>query len=678
MGAIDRFVQTLVEAVRPDERIGIAEWAERFRVLPEGSPEPGKWRNERTPYLVGIMDALSGMPSAVTRHSHDDTRLFDNAWVRVVGMQKGHQLGGSALGENFIGKSITSAAGNILAVFATNDDGEKWELDRFEPMRLSTPELRRRVRDSGKKGSDNTKRRKRFPGGMLNIVSATRAGRLKSTTVRYVLLEEIDEYELNVDGQGNPIDLAENRTSNYGRRAKIFANSTPTIEGRSQIAKLYARGDQRRYFARCPECSHPQFFEWKNMKWQDGEPDTVRYYCSDCGAGSPEHAWKTRGYEGAYWMPTATGDGKTASFHLSALYAPIGWRPWAELVRDWVVAQQDVEKLIAFVNNALAECWRDKTAELKWEVVKRRAEPYALRTVPRGVLAITAAVDTHPDRLEVVVDGWGRHLTNWTIDHIVIRGDPATPAPWAALDKVRETAFSNAFGVPMRIELMGIDTGGNRTQDVYDYCRTRKHQGVFALKGAKDRHKPVIGRPTLQDVTRKGATLKNGVQLWPVGTDTAKARIYAALLGDEEAEPADRRMRFSVALDDEFYKQLLAEAYNAAKDRWENVRPRNEVLDCKVYNLACAYHPRLRLHLMTEAEWIEREAVFEPRVKDLFHGPTEVPDEGAEANAEASVEMEAEATSQETAGADSEAADYSQSRGRSSWVGARSNWINRR
>jgi phage terminase large subunit GpA-like protein len=364
MGATEAFLKTITEAIRPDRRIGIAEWSEKHRVLPESSPEPGKWRNERTPYLVGIMDALSGQASAVTRYAHDDDRPFDNSRVITVGLMKGHQLGGSALGENFIGRCITTAAGNILAVFATYDDAEKWEMDRFEPMRSSTPDLRRRVRDAMKKGSENTKLRKKFPGGLMNLVSATRAGRLKSTTVRYVLFEEIDEYVLNVDGQGNPIELARNRTSNFGRRAKIFANSTPTIKRRSQIEKLFETGDQRRYFIHCPDCGSPQFLDWrKGMRRSPDDPGVVLYYCqTGCGAGNPESVWKTRGYEGAYWMPTAPGDGKTASFHLSALYAPLGWRPWSELMDDWEAAQTDTEKMIAFVNNALAECWEDRSA----------------------------------------------------------------------------------------------------------------------------------------------------------------------------------------------------------------------------------------------------------------------------------------------------------------------------
>lgn len=626
MGAVDQFLRSIADGIRPDERLGVAEWAAKYRILPENSPEPGRWRNERTPYLVGIMDALCGQDSTTTRYAHDDDRPFSNAWVTVIAQMKGHQIGGSASGENFIGHSITKAAGNILIVFATKDDAEKWEMDRFEPMRTSTPELRARVKDSGRKGSDNTKLRKRFPGGMMNLVSATRAGRLKSTTVRYAMLEEVDEYELNVDGQGNPIELAINRTSNYGRRAKVFANSTPTVKGRSQIERLYEKGDQRRYFVLCPCCGHPQYFDWrKGMRWTEGDPDSVVYHCESCGVGSPEHVWKTRGYEGAYWMPTATGDGKTASFHVSSLYAPIGWRPWAELVRDWIEAQTDVSKLIAFINNALGECWEDRTAEVKWELVKRRAESYALRTIPRGCMLLTAAADVQKNRLEVEISGWGRGMTNWTIDHVVIDGDPSTPAPWAALDELLQRPLVNSFGVSMQVQACAVDSGGHHTQEVYDFCRLRQARGVFAVKGAKEAHRPIIGRPTQQDVTIRGRTYQKGVQLWQVGTDTAKDKIFAALQADEEIAPAARRMRFSEALEDEYYKQLVAEAFNVSKGRWDKLRARNEALDLKVYNFAAAYHPRLRINLMTEADWAALEAIIEPRTRDLFAAPDEAP-----------------------------------------------------
>lgn len=43
----------------PPEDMKVSEWAERYRMLDsKTSAEPGPWNNERTPYLVDIMDEL--------------------------------------------------------------------------------------------------------------------------------------------------------------------------------------------------------------------------------------------------------------------------------------------------------------------------------------------------------------------------------------------------------------------------------------------------------------------------------------------------------------------------------------------------------------------------------------------------------------------------------------------
>ena len=49
-----------LSGVMPPPDITISQWAEQSRVLPKlSSAEHGQWRNERTPYLVEIMDQLS-------------------------------------------------------------------------------------------------------------------------------------------------------------------------------------------------------------------------------------------------------------------------------------------------------------------------------------------------------------------------------------------------------------------------------------------------------------------------------------------------------------------------------------------------------------------------------------------------------------------------------------------
>ena len=142
------YAQAIADGIRPDPKVYVDEWAEANRILPADTPEPGPFRNARTPYLIDIQRTMS--PSSSTREG----------WF-----QKPVQVGGSVSGENLIGAWICTAAGSILVVFPTLDDGKQWELTRFEPMRANTRELRKRIRPADLKGSDNTKLRKKFPGG---------------------------------------------------------------------------------------------------------------------------------------------------------------------------------------------------------------------------------------------------------------------------------------------------------------------------------------------------------------------------------------------------------------------------------------------------------------------------------------------------------------------------------
>ena len=45
--------------IRPEPPIPVSDWADRHRILPPTSAEPGRWRTDRTPYLRAVMDALS-------------------------------------------------------------------------------------------------------------------------------------------------------------------------------------------------------------------------------------------------------------------------------------------------------------------------------------------------------------------------------------------------------------------------------------------------------------------------------------------------------------------------------------------------------------------------------------------------------------------------------------------
>jgi phage terminase large subunit GpA-like protein len=103
--------------------------------------------------------------------------------------------------------------------------------------------------------------------------------------------------------------------------------------------------------------------------------------------------------------------------------------------------------------------------------------------------------------------------------------------------------------------------------------------------------KPIIGRPSLQEVNHKGKIFKKGVKLWPVGTDVIQGVIYSRL---NISQRGAGFIHFPIGLDSEFYEQLTAEKLVTRFHKgfphreWVKTRDRNEALDCAVYAYAVA------------------------------------------------------------------------------------------
>lgn len=609
-----RLARAIAMALRPDDKVLVDEWAEAHRVLPPDTPEPGPYRNRRTPYLIDIQRTMSpGSP-------------YREGWF-----MKPHQVGGSVTGENLIGAWICAAAGSILVIFPTLDDADQWELTRFEPMRANTKVLRRRIRGNDQKGSNNTKRRKRYPGGVMRLVGANRVGALKSSTIRYVKFEEPDEYPTLT--QGRVTDLAIARTANFGRKAKVYGDGTPTFEGQSEIARQVLRGDQRKWHLFCPDCQHPQVLVWDNLKWQDGQPETAKYACQSCGALNDEAAWKAQNYRErpagmseaqakaaghAYWEATAEGEPGVASWtDFEALAAPFGWRPWPDMVVKWLGAQGDTDKLQEFWNNYRGRPYTDQVrSSVSAEVLAQRAEQYALMTCPQGGLVCTAGVDTQDNRLAVVIRAFGREEESWGVWHSEIYGDPSMPEVWAKLRELLEAPIKHASGQVMRVDAAAIDAGGHHAEDVYAFCRDAQLRGRhwFAIRGATTYDAPKLGRPKTVEFTWRGQAVEGGAQLRFVGTQAIKNIMDGRL---KLQRRGGGYYHFPVGFQADYFKQLRSERRYPRRDRrgrkflvWDKVKDgeRNEAWDCECYAYAAFLYAMQGRH--ADAVWSAREKFF--------------------------------------------------------------------
>jgi len=580
----------------PDPELWVDEWADEYMRIPRdtGAAEPGKYRTARTPYAREPMRCLSP--------AHPCKRVVTKVASQLMKTQ---------IALNWIGALIHMAPSNILTLLPSLGLAKRVS-SRIGKTIDATPELKARVAANRSRDARNTMDTKEFEGGTLYATTAGSAANLSELSARYIYGDEVDRWDVDVDQEGDGIKLAEARGSTFGRNAKFYFSSSPLIKGASRIDDLFMMGDQRHYYVPCPTCGHMQILKWERLLYS-ADFSTVHYQCegTECDVLIDEHH-KAEMLAKGEWRAHAKGDGETVSFHLNALYAPLGWHSWTMLAREFEGAKRaqdrgDLEPMQVFYNTRLAEVWDSAVEQTKAEVLQARAmqEDYVLGTLPVGALALTASVDVQANRLELMVMAWGTGMERWVVDHQVIPGDPADERTWSLLDERLKVRYRHPCGVSLGILATGIDSGGHHTHEVYQFARVRRWRNVFALKGASKPGRPVIAqRPSQVDVTWKGQTERNGAELWIVGTDTAKDWIYNRY----SFEIGPGALHFAKDLPDEFFQQCVAERkvarYVKGYKRIEWVKgkaDRNEALDLMVYNLAMANF--LGLHRYGEQDW---------------------------------------------------------------------------
>ncbi|WP_295170102.1 terminase gpA endonuclease subunit [uncultured Brevundimonas sp.] len=80
-----------------------------------------------------------------------------------------------------------------------------------------------------------------------------------------VVGDEIDRWEGDLQDEGDPLDLLENRIAEYGFLGKMFIPSSPTIE-EGAIWRAWLESDQRVFMCPCPKCGVSQ--QW--LRLEDG------------------------------------------------------------------------------------------------------------------------------------------------------------------------------------------------------------------------------------------------------------------------------------------------------------------------------------------------------------------------------------------------------------------------
>jgi len=622
MSSVRRLIRRLLGTVfetPPD--VLPSEWAEKYRRM--GSAESaivGRFRFTYNPYLKWLLD-----------------RYADPA-VRKIVCQKSAQIGWTqAVICNLLGYFVHIKRTTAMVMFPKEGSARNFDLEKFRPMVESTPALAA-ILPVRSRSADVKTLFKKFIGGFIKFVGSNSIGDVKSTSARDLIVEEPDDCNLNLRGQGDAIALLTERGKTY-RDMKMLIGGTPSIEGVSSIAAEMEMSDKCYWEVPCPDCGRFQRLVWKQVNWQkDAEhnhpvlghhrPDTARYACIACGA-LWTNAQKNAAIAKGKAVATAEFRG-VVGLYLNELYSLFAESALSRLAEKYLVAHHELEKgnpgdMIAFTNASLGLPYRYKGSTPEVTELKEKALSYSIGTIPLGGLLLTMGADVQHNRLHLIIRAWGPDEESWLVWREEIAGntvDPKDPC-WDELEKRILHLWPHARGWRLRCTAASIDSGDGQTNDaVYLFVRRMKGKGpvVLAIKGASSADAEIFSKARASVETNKGGTKASryGVRPYLVGGDKAKD----LLLGEAGRikMPGTGPGRFHYPeMPDEYYRQVTAEVkvprWESAKGRrivpsrtaknllvWvKKTGVRNEDLDCEVYALHAARSQRT--HLLKAVDW---------------------------------------------------------------------------
>jgi phage terminase large subunit GpA-like protein len=602
---LDQFKNTLQKAaaffqlLKPSPDMTVSEWASTYRILSqEETSAPGRWTNERTPYLVEIMDSLT-----------------DPSVSRIVFLAA-RQMGKSTLFVNYLGYLIHQNPAPAVIILPTVDLAEKFSTTRLANMFRDTPCLKALLPDD--KTRSNKILFKAFPGMFLILTGANSTAGIISMPAPILIFDEIDNYPRDIGrGQGDVISIAEKMQTNFPNKKSIYT-STCTLEGQSRIQAMLETSTFKRWAHPCPNCGKYSQFGLRGEENPSNSKavwntrlnfETMKAICPHCNTEHTRREWEAGGGKYIAQNPDANIEG----YHVNAFDHPS--ITWQEIVNEFIEAAHAIKRgdfslMVSFVNSRLAEVYKEKAEAVDAHFLEARRERYAAG-LPDFAVAITAGVDVQHDRLAVGTWAWGEGFENWLLDYQEIYGDPKRPETWKLLDLHLDRTWSYANGNSLKIIRIAVDAGdGNLTPQILFFCKAREKRGVYPIKGVAGDAAPLI-RPS------KNAKDK---QVFLVGVSGIKSDLISWLRIDKPGPgmchfPMGENGEVVSGCSPDFFAMLTAEKKVIRQNKkgfshYEWIKQggaRNEAIDVFCYSRAA-----LRIAYPNDSKSLEKMAMREP------------------------------------------------------------------
>lgn len=560
---VPKYIKKSLELLKPPEELTVSEWAGKYRFLDERSSSmPGKWKNEMTPYLVGIMDE------------------FNNYQTEKIVFCKCTQLGGTEALNNMICFSVAQDPAPMMIVYPTSELANSVVEQRIKPMLKASKETKKHFKEK-----NSSKKELQFDNMYVSIVGSNSPSELASRPIRYLFLDEVDKYPNESKKEADPISLAVERTKTFNNR-KIYMCSTPTTR-KGHIWEEKEKADiEKHYFVPCPHCGEFIELKFAQIRWPDDneklsaadKAEFAQYICQECG-NVINDSDKMEMLQKGKWetVKENTKFTKTVAFWINTLYSP--FTRFSQIAKAYLIAKDDTEALHNFTNSWLAEPWEDTKLKTNAETVMERQTDLPEFVVPEWTRLLTAGVDVQETSLYYIIRAWGEYLTS----QLVTRGQVTS---FRDIERVMNLEYTKPDGTVKLVDLCLIDSG-DQTDEVYDFAAMNS-EWCLPSKGTSS----MVNYFKLSSVN-KTSSKAYGMTLALV--DGGKYKDMIA--GRMKRENGTGSWMVFDGIDLEYCTQVTSEHKITEKGGGGKLRTRwvqktshadNHYLDCEVYGMAAA------------------------------------------------------------------------------------------
>ncbi len=530
----------------PRAKLTVDQWALQKRFLsPKTTNLSGPWSHEYTPYLVEPM------------------RAFSDLGTREIWIQKCVQSAGTEGLLNCLGWIVDEDPGPTLMVMPTEQDTIRRVKSRVRPLFESTPSLRdhlpRRSLDAINSGTETE-----LDTMLLYLAWAGSASAMADNPIRYALADEIGKWLLKTQKEADSVSLLRDRLTTYKTNSKLFAPSTPVVEG-DLVDRGFGEGDQREDWSKCPHCGCRFIIKWEHVwlakdtvggllsakDYKTGGEECASYFCPYCEKRwSEADRWKA--ILAGIYAPRdcrVEGDkikGKVFSNPIRSYRTPCFlqhpvFMTAADLAAQWADAEVAWKKgdkgpRQNIINSRFAECWKEPGAQAESDAIRLRvSDEFEARNVPEDVRLVVGGADYHVDndgneRIDYVLVGYGVSERNYDLivgsvpsfDHLeneVFR----TPLPWSDGDTDKDELV---------VSLLAIDSGFE-SGPVYAFCDKWKGRAI-PTKGASHAQRSPVKQSQIKPDSkrRKSRRIVKPGTLYVIDTKYFKDIVYRQITSD--------------------------------------------------------------------------------------------------------------------------------------------------